>query len=332
MFNAITGGDTTSSQLLKVMLHDLFPLMDKALSLHSLGQTTQAFGLVMLSQIKDLTRDHSGPISLKELTNDPLFTTANLILLGSAFSADTYKDFQTLNKSIPYRLSGTLLWPWPSNAARTRLLESIADYLQRGQVTDCDNPFSRGFMKVFKDNNLQNLAGAKLVLHFMWGARSNTLNNAFFSLSFLLAGPDGLARVRAEIDAAVDTFGGLEALLKASPSELDDPAFKLLTSAIMETMRFTSLHATRLATCDFDLRLGDGTTIPIQKGERVFGDIRAAHMDMTVFPNPEKFVVDRFAQHPYKMKHLPTEGYLFHSLGGGKHLVSTYTCWSLLPC
>ena len=46
------------------------------------------------------------------------------------------------------------------------------------------------------------------VLYFMWGARSNTLDNAFFSLSFLLADPDGLARGRVEIDAAVDTFGG----------------------------------------------------------------------------------------------------------------------------
>ena len=115
----------------------------------------------------------------------------------------------------------------------------------------------------------------------------------------------------------------LVALLKASPNGLDDPAFKLLTSAIMEIMRFTSLHATRLATCNFGLRLGDGTTIPIQKGE---------HMDMTVFPNPDRFVVDRFAQHLYKTRHLPTEGYLFHSLGGGEHLVSTCTCQSLLSC
>lgn len=210
-----------------------------------------------------------------------------------------------------------------------RLLKSFRGYLQRWEVIDTDSTLSRGFMKIFKDNNIRSSGGAKLILNFMWVLHSNTMNNAFFSLSSLLVDPNGFARVRAEIDLAVKKFGSLEELLQVGPTELDDPSFKLLTSAIMETLRFTSLHVTRQATCDFDLRLKDGRAISIQKGEFLFGHVHTAHMDTTAFPNPEIFVVDRFAQRPYQKKRLQTEGDPFHALGGGKHIVRSTT--SLLP-
>ncbi|KAF8134336.1 cytochrome P450, partial [Boletus edulis] len=321
MFYVVAGVKTNYVHLHEVMIRDLYPLVDRSLSLRSLGQTTQTFGPMLLSRIKNLTQDHSKPISLMQLTNEPLYTATNLVLLGSAFPTDTYKDFRTLNKSVPYRFSRTLLHYWPSYAARMRLLKSLRDYLQQGEVNDCDDKFSRGFMQAFKDNNIQSLEGAQLVLNFLWGVHSNTMSNSFFSLSFLLGDPNGFARVRAEIDSAVKTIGSLEALLQAGPDELDDPSFKLLTSAVMETMRLTGLHAgIRQADCDFDLKLKDGKMISIKKGEYVFGDVHAAHMDGTVFSDPKAFVVDRFAQQPYRKKHLQTDGSLFHSLGGGRHV------------
>ncbi|KAH0828125.1 cytochrome P450 [Lanmaoa asiatica] len=320
MFYVIAGVGTNYTHLHEVMIRELFPLLDKCLSPRSLGQTTQTFGLVLLSQIRDFAQNHSGPMSLKQLTNSPLYIAMNRILFGSAFPTGTYRDFQTLNESVPYRFGRMLLWFWPSYAARMRLLNSLKDYLQRGEVVDFDGQFSLEFMKVFRDNDIQSLEGAQLVLNFLWGVHSNTLSNSFFLVSFLLGDPDAFARVRAEIDSAVKRFGSLEVLLEAGPGGLDDPSFKLLTSALMETMRFTSLHAgVRQANCDFDLRVKDGM-IPIKKGEYVFANLHAVHMDATVFPNPEAFVVDRFAQHPYQKKHLQTEGYLFHSLGGGRHI------------
>ena len=323
MFYVVSGVKSNYAYLHEVMIRDLYPLVDKCLSPRSLGHTTQAFGLVLLSEIKKFTRDHGGPMSLVQLTNEPLYNATNFVLLGSAFPTDTYRDFRTLNKSVPYRFGRVLLWRWPSYAARQRLLKSLRDYLQREEVIDCDERFSRGFMQAFKENDIQSLVGAQLVLNFLWGVHSNTMSNSFWLLSFLLCDRDGFERVHAEIDSAVEKFGSLEALLKADPDSLDDPSFKLLTSAIMETMRLSGLHAgVRQANCDFDLRVKD-EIISIKKGEYVFGNVHAAHMDATVFPNPKAFVVDRFAQHPYRKKHLQTEEFLFHALGGGRHVVST---------
>ncbi|KAF9232675.1 cytochrome P450 [Melanogaster broomeanus] len=256
-----------------------------------------------------------------QLTQEPLYNATNIALLGSSFPVDTFSDFHTLDKSVPYRFSRLPFWSWSSTNARQRLLALIVDYLQRGDVAESDGRFASGFMEAFRANDIQVLDGARLVLTFMWGVHSNTMSTSFWLVASLLADPDALARVRAEIDSAVEgKFTNLETLLGADPDELDDQCFALLTSAIMETMRLTALHAAvRLAECDFALEDGD-RTIPIKKGEYVFGNVRAVHMDEANYPNAHKFVVDRFAERPYRKGQLQTEDEPFFSLGGGRHI------------
>ncbi|KAF9227066.1 cytochrome P450 [Gyrodon lividus] len=325
MFYVVTGLRTRYAMLHEIMIHRLFPLVEKSLSRRSLGQTIQPFGRVLSAQVKTFTRTHDvGAVPLMQLVQEPLYIATNVALFGSSFPFDTYNEFRALDKSVPYRFSRLPFWSWPSTSARKRLLAFIKDYLQRGEVTDCDDRFASGFMEVFKSNDIQLMDGARLVLTFMWGLHSNTMSTSFWLFSFLLADPEAFARVRAEIDAAIKgKFASLETLIGADPDELDDPCFALLTSAIMETMRLTALHAAvRLAECDLGLKDGD-KTIPIKKGEYIFGNVRAAHMDETIYPHADKFVVDRFADCPYQRGRLQTDGKPFLSLGGGKHIVGT---------
>ncbi|KAF8840855.1 cytochrome P450 [Paxillus ammoniavirescens] len=325
MFHVVAGVRTNYVRLHDIMIHKLFPLVDKGLSRRSLGQTAQPFARVLFSQVKKVTQTHDlRAVSLMQLVQEPLYIATNIALFGSSFPLDTYKDFHSLDKSVPYRFSRLPFWSWPSSCARERLLTQIKGYLQRGEVADCDDRFALAFMEVFKANDIQVSDGSRLVLTFLWGLHSNTMSTSFWLLAYLLNDPDALARVRAEIDTAVDGKGGkftdLETLLASDPDELDDPCFAILTSAIMETMRLTALHAAvRLAECDFDLKQGD-KTIPIKKGEYVWGNVRAAHMDETIYPCADKFVVDRFADHPYRKGQMQTAGKPFLSLGGGRHI------------
>ncbi|KIK78467.1 hypothetical protein PAXRUDRAFT_834543 [Paxillus rubicundulus Ve08.2h10] len=324
MFRVVAGVRTNYARLHDIMIHKLFPLVDKLLSRRSLGQITQPFGRVLFSQIKKLTQTHIQAVSLVQLVQEPLYVATNAALFGSSFPLDTYKDFRALDKSVPYRFSRLPFWYWPSSCARERVLAQIGDYLRRGEVTDCDDRFAYGFMEAFKANDIQVLDGSRLVLTFLWGLHSNTMSTSFWLFAFLLADTDALEQVRAEIDKAVEgkegKFTDLDMLLAADPDELDDPCFVTLTSAIMETMRLTALHAAvRVAVCDFDLKQGDGS-IPIKKGEYVWGNVRAAHMDENIYPYAHKFMVDRFAGRLYRKGRLQTDGQPFLSLGGGKHI------------
>ena len=72
MFYVVAGVRANYVHLHQVMIHNLYLLVNKSLSPHSLGQTTQPFGLMLLSHIKDIARNHSGPILLKYLINKSL--------------------------------------------------------------------------------------------------------------------------------------------------------------------------------------------------------------------------------------------------------------------
>ncbi|KAF9240647.1 cytochrome P450 [Melanogaster broomeanus] len=321
-FHVVTGVTTNSGTLRKILNQRLYPLVDKSLSRNYLGQTIQPFGWALFSHIKKFMKTQDArAVSLIQLTQEPLYNATNIALFGSSFPVDTYNDFHTLNKSVPHRLSRLPFWSWPSTSARQRLLALMVDYLQRGGVAECDGRFASGFMEALKENDIPVLDGARIALSFIWGMHSNTLNTSFWLVAFLLADPKALARVRAEIDSAIEgKFTNMETLLGADPDELDNQCFALLTSAIMETMRLTAPHAAvRLAECDLALKDGD-RTIPIRKGEYVFGNVRAIHMDEEKYPDAHKFVVGRFAESPYQKGQLQTEGKPFFSLGGGRHI------------
>ncbi|KAF9235447.1 cytochrome P450, partial [Melanogaster broomeanus] len=322
ILSMLGGVRTNHASLNKILTHGIYPLVDRSLSRRSLGQTIQPFAGVLFSQIKIFMQTQDvRAVSLLRLTQEPLYNAANIALLGNSFPLDTYNDFHVLDQSVPHRLVGLPFWSWPSTRARERLVAHFADYLQRGGVAACDGPFASEFVEIFKAHNTQNLDGARTALTFMWGVHGNSMNNSFWMVVFLLADPDAFARVRAEIDSAVEEkFGSLEVLLGADPDELDEPYFALLTSAIMETMRLTALHTiTRSAECDLSLQDGD-RTIPLRKGELVWGNIRAAHTDEAIYQDGHKFVVDRFADHPYRKGQLQTDDKPFFSLGGGRHL------------
>ncbi|KAF9232674.1 cytochrome P450 [Melanogaster broomeanus] len=298
------------SLMIDVMHHIIFSAVGGEPFEALFGQTIQPFGGTLFSQVMLFMQTQDvRAISLLQLTREPLYNTANIALLGSSFPLDTYNDFNTLDKSAPYRFGGLPFWSWPSTCARERLVAHFADYLQRGDIAARDSPFASEFMEIFKANNIQNLDGARMALTFMWSVHSNPMNIAFWMVIFLLADQDAFARVRAEIDSAVEgKFANLKALLEADPDELDEPCFALLTSSIMETMRLTAIN------------IDGDRTIPIRKGEFIWGNIRAVHTDEAVYPDGHKFVVDRFADRPYRKGQLQTDGKPFFSLGGGRHL------------
>ncbi|KIJ60053.1 hypothetical protein HYDPIDRAFT_170464 [Hydnomerulius pinastri MD-312] len=323
MLEVVAGVKKNQEWLHQIMMK-LFPLVDKSLSRRSLGQITEPFGRELFSQIEKYRRVYSvKAIPLIHFIQQPLYDATNLAIFGSAFPLDTFTDLHMLDKSVPSRFGRLPFWSRPSSRARQRLLSHIEEYLQPDKIIMIGGEYSQfalRFMEIFEANDVCTPDAARLVLTFMWGLHSNTMSTSFWLFVHLLADPEALKRVRAEVDNAFDAEGyTLDSLLDADPDELDSHHFVLLTSAIMETMRLTALHAAaRIANHDFDLKDGEGS-IPIKEGQYILGNVHAAHMDESNYPNAHNFVVDRFADQPHQKGKLQTEGHPFYSLGGGRH-------------
>ncbi|KAI6099018.1 cytochrome P450 [Pisolithus sp. B1] len=316
---ALYGDSPLRARIYDTVAHRIFPILDRRLSKRTLGDLAPPFSQLVFDKLKLFSGRPQ--VSLMRSLTEPLYIGANGMLFGSRFPQDTYEDFCMLLSSLPKRLSNIPFWSFPSSRARDRLLQRISDYLQ-GANPATDDKLAATFTALFKEHNIPIEVAASSILSLMSSLHQNTFNVAFWLFAWLLADPTALATVRSEIEKAVrEDFGNLQTFIAdANPDKVDSPSFALLNSAVLETMRLTSVQTgLRFAASDIDIKDGE-KTIPILKGEYVVLDPRGTHLDKNLYPNCDKFVVDRFVESEYRGDLAATAGYPYFSLGAGKHI------------
>ncbi|KAI6122369.1 cytochrome P450 [Pisolithus croceorrhizus] len=316
---ALYGDSPLQAKTHDTLVHKIFPVLDRRLSKRTLGDLAPPFAQLVFDKLKLLSGKPQ--VSLMRSLTEPLYVGANGMLFGSRFPQDTYEDFRILLNSLPKRLSKFPSWSIPFNRARDRLLQRISDYLE-GANPAADDKLVATFTPLFKEHNIPIEVTVSSILSLMSSLHQNTFNVVFWLFSWLLEDPTALASVRSEIDKVIrEDFGNLQTfIVEANPDEVDSPSFALLNSAVLETMRLASVQTgVRIATCDLDIKDRE-KIIPISKGEYVVLDPRGAHLDESLYPNCEKFVVDRFVESEYRGDFATTAGYPFFTLGAGKHV------------
>ncbi|KAI6044059.1 cytochrome P450, partial [Pisolithus marmoratus] len=298
-FRAICGDSSLYLRTYDTVAHKIFPILDRRLAKRTLGDLTPPFAQL------------------------PLYIGANGMLFGSRFPQDTYEDFFTLLDSLPKRLSMRPFWSLPSSWARDRLLQRISDYLEGANPANNDK-LADSFTALFREHDIPIEVAAPSILLVMSSLHQNTVNVVFWLFAWLLADPSAFSAVRSEIDKAIrEDFGNFQSFLaEASPEKLDTASFALLNSAVLETMRLTSVQ-TGVRLAESDLEIQDGKkTFPIRRGEYVVLDPRGAHQDKNSYRDGDRFVVGRFVQREYQGDLAATVGYPYFALGSGKHIVS----------
>ncbi|KAI6099019.1 cytochrome P450 [Pisolithus sp. B1] len=318
-FRALCTDSSLHPKIYDTIAHKIFPVLDRRLSKRTLGELTPPFAQLVLDKLKLFSGRPQ--VSLTRSLTEPLYVGANGVLFGTRFPQDTYEDFFMLLNSLPKRLCRRPFWSFPSSQARDRLLQRISDYL-KGANPATDDKLATSFTALFKEYDIPVKVAAPSVLLIMSSLHQNTVNVIFWLFAWLLADPTAFAAVRSEIDKAIrEDFGNFQTFIaEANPEKLDSPSFALLNSAILETMRLTSVQTgVRLAAIDIDIKEGE-KTVPILKGEYVVLDPRGAHLDKNSYPNCNKFVVDRFVESEYRGDLVATAGYPYFALGAGKHV------------
>ncbi|KAI6014700.1 cytochrome P450, partial [Pisolithus marmoratus] len=320
-FRAICSDSSLYPKTYDTVAHKIFPILDRRLAKRTLGDLTPPFAQLVFDKLMMFSdRPH---VSLTRSLTEPLYIGANGMLFGSRFPQDTYEDFFTLLDSLPKRLSMRPFWSLPSSRARDRLLQRISDYLEGASPVN-DDKLADTFTALFREHDIPIEVAAPSILLVMSSLHQNTVNVIFWLFAWLLADPSAFSAVRSEIDKAVrEDFGNFQSFLaEASPEKLDTPSFALLNSAVLETMRLTSVQTgVRLAECDLEIQDGK-KTFPIRKGEYVVLDPRGAHQDKSSYPDGDRFIVGRFVQREYQGDLAATVGYPYFALGSGKHIVS----------
>ena len=153
---------------------------------------------------------------------------------------------------------------------------------------------------------------------FFWASLGNTIPGVFWSLFHILRDPKALATIKEEIDRHLPTVpldGNDHNSVTEdwTPEQLDSCIY--LESAINEAIRLAGApFMIRKCREKAQLVLQDGRTITIQPGETLAWFGAAGHFDANLFPEPTKFIFDRFLNK--KAEAVPG----FMPFGGGKSI------------
>ncbi len=132
----------------------------------------------------------------------------------------------------------------------------------------------------------------------LWASQGNTGPSAFWLLLFLMKHPEAMTAVKEEVDKVLEEFGqkvnrGGPLINLTREMLMKTP---ILDSAVEETLRLTAAPLlTRAVLQDMTLKMADGRTYFIRKGDRmaVF-PYTAVQVDPEIHPDPHSFKYDRF--------------------------------------
>lgn len=218
-------------------------------------------------QLYAFVKRHLFPVNMETLFGD------------GAPAPDSEAAFRTLDDAFPLMAAGV-----PArllrgvHAARERLLATL----------DIDRPDASSFVhrrnEYFEtriDRDFRNRAH----LASLWAGEANTLPAIFWTLYFLLRDPEARAAVQAEL-RAFDGDLALPATVKQLP---------LVNSGALEALRMCSSSLlVRHVMRPFTLTLGTGEQYALREGDRLCLAPELNHTDPEMFPEPERFRVDRF--------------------------------------
>ncbi|KAL3940513.1 MAG: hypothetical protein SGBAC_004964 [Bacillariaceae sp.] len=148
---------------------------------------------------------------------------------------------------------------------------------------------------------------------------SNSIPAVFWVLCHLLHTPNALEACIEEVKQVANTKANQEDLF--SLEELDK--MPLLHSCFKESLRmYQCTFNVRSVAGDFILnpKEKDGPKYLIEKGTRMMGYTATAHMDPSIFENPETFQYDRFLDPTKKALNGKRLSSYWRPFGGGAHL------------
>ncbi len=219
---------------------------------------------------------------LYDFTARTIFHAASDAIFGDDFDRPSlFDDFSRFDERFPLLAAGLPARLFKGVLAARGLL---ARRLEQERASACALVLERErLMRGAVDDD--DRAGMQLAL--LWAANANTIPATFWSLFHIARDPAAYAAVSGEIAAVFATHAVLDRAALARLVRLD--------SAIDEALRLTSGSLViRVARAATTLELHDGRTIPVRAGDQVAIYPYLMHHDAELYPEPERFVYDRF--------------------------------------
>ncbi|KAI0651986.1 cytochrome P450 [Trametes meyenii] len=244
-------------------------------------------------------------IPLASFIAPPAYHSAAFAGFGAAFPIqESYPLFRAYDDYFHMLASGLprVLFSKPLNAW-DKLVDLIEAYVDRiGDNIDEAPHYTQVALRA-RENGWTNRFTASVLSTQLWALQANAVWAAYWLIALLLQEPEGLAPLIAEVDSVRRSWvaahpstplsGFFEDVALGSSKSLP-----LLTSAIQETLRYTS-QTFSIRQVVNPVRLGG---FDLRTGEQVVCVTRQVHMDEEIHPSASVFDIRRYLDGPKAMK------------------------------
>lgn len=259
------------------------------------------------------------PSGLLALSHRMIFQPSTLALFGEIELNDLEKNFCLFDDkfhifaaSIPRWLLSWLL-PKEMNA-RSRMNNSWLE--------ECTISYQSQLMEarkaLFLDNSdwLSKRDVGTFQSGLLWASLGNTIPAVFWCLFYILHDTKAIETITQELDTHLPYFSldADESVIEEwTPERLSSCIY--LESAVNETLRIAAAPLMpRKCRQETEVTLTDGRVLKVQPDETLLHFVGVTHTDANLFPQPDKFIFDRFVQQN------PDGTLGFMPFGGGKSM------------
>lgn len=298
-------GGTESQSTARILREILIPIVAKGNLQASLSDMMPEFNRRTLSYLGELHSSTAHGLevtSLRDMTSFGLFGPMTVAIFGDNFPIHIFDHFRAIDDNSYLLFCNYYILRWQMRATQNQMRRVLVDFMKPWKDTNGDHDIEgvsahgNEIIRALIKHEETDSARGSLLISYLWGVFTNTTRILFWLFTHMLHDKAAYARLREEIDRGVEAeFPDLPSLLAAHPNAVNGPRFQLLDSALREAFRIHNLPTSyRTVSADVEFPSGNDGVFFARPGDIVVANTSGVHWDEDIFPEPDKFRVDRF--------------------------------------
>ena len=271
-------------------MHDFSRMLSQAMQKNRIRLATEEMYKNLKQEISAIPAHHAQEDSLFRFIAELIFNAGGKAMFGSEIYQEDnlFEDFLAYDIKFPWYVAGlSKRWFFPK---QHKYVQGIAKILETPRQEEQSDAILSYYTKMEAANIPRDVQG-RIIYGLLWATQSNTVVMAFHSILYILKDKTAQQALLSEIETVLKNHNtSLANFPIAALNELT-----LLDACLDEVLRLKTFSMpTREVINPLSVNFENGKVLQATEGEMIALYPLTTHMNPDIYPEPNKFIWDRF--------------------------------------